>query len=131
MKKFLFVLCVVLSLALSACGGGGAASTTMEVTMSDFMFEPMDFTVAADQEITLTITNNGAVEHEFVIMAAGQHATAPFSEDDEPNIYWEVEVEPGKTETITFTAPPAGEYEVVCGIAGHYEAGMIGSLTSK
>ncbi|GAB4458208.1 MAG: cupredoxin domain-containing protein [Anaerolineales bacterium] len=130
MKKY-FPFALLLSAAaliLSACGGGGA-STTINVTMTDFHFEPSEFTVPAGQEITLNATNNGAVEHEFVIFKLGTDAGEKFGDEDEENIYWEVEVMPGQSVTTTFTAPSEpGEYFVTCGIEGHLEAGMNGKL---
>jgi uncharacterized cupredoxin-like copper-binding protein len=130
MKKHL-TLALFLSavaLILSACGGAGP-STTINVTMTDFHFEPSEFTVPAGQEITLNATNNGAVEHEFVIFKLGTDAGEKFGDEDEENIYWEVEVMPGQSVTTTFTAPSEpGEYYVTCGIEGHLEAGMIGKL---
>lgn len=121
MKKHLALLFAVV---LAACGGGGA-STTINVTMTDFKFEPMEFTVPAGQEITVNATNNGAVKHEFVIFKLGTDAGEKFGNEDEENIYWEVEVQPGQSVTVTFTAPSEpGEYYVTCGIEGHLEAGM-------
>jgi uncharacterized cupredoxin-like copper-binding protein len=39
-------------------------------------------------------------------------------------------LEPGESDTFTFTAPgQPGDYQIVCGIVGHYMAGMVGSLT--
>jgi uncharacterized cupredoxin-like copper-binding protein len=131
MKKLrsVSVLLFVLSLVLTACGGGGA-STKIDVTFTDFKFAPMDFTIAAGKEITLTAKNEGAVPHEFVIMNKGQSAGDKFGDEDEGNIYWEVELDPGKTSTVTFTAPSElGEYEVVCGTPAHLEAGMKAKLT--
>lgn len=130
MKKPFVLVAVVLglSLVLTACGGGGA-STDIKFTMTDFKFDPMDFTVPAGQQITVTATNNGAVEHEFVIFKLGTDAGDKFGDEDEENIYWEIEVQPGGTSTETFVAPSEpGTYYVTCGIEGHLEAGMVGSL---
>lgn len=129
MKKYIVLTCVVFiaSLALSACGG---ASTTIDVTMTDFTFDPGKFTVPAGQTITVNAKNNGAIEHEFVIFNLGTDAGESFGDEDEDNIYWEVEVLPGESATETFTAPTEpGEYYITCGIEGHLEAGMVGTLT--
>ena len=131
MKKHLVLASVifVLSLILSACGANGPSST-INVTMTDFHFEPMEFTIPAGQEITLNATNNGAVQHEFVIFNLGTSAGDKFGPEDEGNIYWEVEVDPGGSVTETFTAPTEpGEYSITCGIEGHLEAGMSAKLT--
>ena len=130
MKKCLAMTVVFIGfmLVLSACGGTGP-STNIKVNMTDFKFDPMEFTVPAGQEITLTARNDGAVEHEFVIFKQGKDAGEKFGPEDEENIYWEVEVLPGSSTTETFTTPNApGEYYVTCGIAGHLEAGMSAKL---
>lgn len=42
------------------------------------------------------------------------------------------DVDAGASATVVFTAPSVpGEYEVVCGVAGHIEAGMVGHLVVK
>jgi uncharacterized cupredoxin-like copper-binding protein len=130
MKKYLilFGMAIGLSLALTACGGGGP-STKLSVDMVEFMFNPTNFTVPAGQEITLELSNNGAVVHDFIIMNVGAEVGQDFGEEDEPNIYWKAELEPGSSNTYTFTAPSQpGEYQVVCGTPGHYLAGMVAKL---
>jgi uncharacterized cupredoxin-like copper-binding protein len=119
---------LVVSLLLSACGGNGPAN--LNVVATDFAFTPAELTVAAGEEVSLTLTNNGSVEHEWVIMEAGYRMTTPFDDDDEPHVYWEGAVAAGESMTFAFTAPSEpGEYQVVCGIPGHVEAGMTGTLT--
>jgi uncharacterized cupredoxin-like copper-binding protein len=132
MKKLaIFILSVfVLSLALSACGGSKTATITVDMT--DNAFNPATAEVPAGAEVTLNLSNSGTVEHEFVIMKLGTQATLPFDADDEPNVYWEVELNQGESSTVTFTAPSeAGTYELVCGTPGHLELGMLGSLIVK
>jgi uncharacterized cupredoxin-like copper-binding protein len=123
-----FLLAFVL--VLNACGRtGDGASTNLTVELTDFKFTPDTFTVPAGEEITLAVNNKGAVEHEFVIMKLGTEVSSPFNDDDEGNIFWEVELEKGASETLTFTAPSEpGEYQISCGTPGHHEAGMIGKL---
>ena len=130
MRKYLklVILLLGLSLALTACGGGGP-STNLKVDMVEFMFDPAEYVIPAGQEITLDLSNNGAVLHEFVIMKFGTNVGEDFGDEDEENIYWEAELNPGTSGTFTFTAPSEpGEYQIVCGTEGHYLAGMLGSL---
>jgi uncharacterized cupredoxin-like copper-binding protein len=126
------VFSVLVLLLLSACGGTPAASPqTLEITvdMVEFMFNPETVRVPAGAQVELTLINSGALEHEWVIMNLGTQASEPFDENDEANIYWEKEVDPRSQEVETFTAPTEpGEYQIVCGIAGHLEAGMVGTL---
>jgi len=128
MKRTLMMLSIMLSLVLTSCGGGGP-STTIDVTMTDFQFQPSQFTVPAEQEITFNSTNTGAVVHNFVLMKLGTTAGDIFDEEDAPNVYWEVEIQPGGSTNTSFTAPTdPGEYEVVCRTEGHIISGMSAKL---
>ena len=129
MTKKIVALSLVFVFLLASCGGGSGPSTTINVEFTEFHFTPDQFTIPAGKEITLNATNDGAVIHEFVIMKFGKTVGEDFDDDDEGNIYWEVEADPGEQKTATFTAPTEpGEYQVVCGTPGHYVAGMIGTL---
>lgn len=123
------IFVVVAMLLLSACGPKKAE---LNVELTEYKFTPDTFEVPAGGEVTLNVSNKGTLAHEFVIMKLGTQATPPFDDDDEGNIYWEVEVEKDESQTVTFTAPAEkGVYEVVCGTPGHLEQNMIGSLTVK
>ena len=129
MKRNLITVAMFLSLILVSCGGGGA-STKINVTMTDFQFQPNQFTVPAGQEITLDAANNGAVVHNFVIMKKGTSAGPFFDDQDVPNVFWQVELQPGGSVNTTFTAPTdPGDYEVVCKTEGHIASGMTAKLT--
>ena len=131
MKKYigLVLLCVVFVLVLVGCG---PKTATLDVELKDFGFVPNTFEVPAGATVTLNMKNTGTVTHEYVIMMYGKDATPPFSDDDEPNIFWEHEVEMGASETSTFTAPTQpGDYHIVCGIPAHIEQGMVATLTVK
>jgi uncharacterized cupredoxin-like copper-binding protein len=129
MKRNLLVLSVLLSFLLYSCGASGP-TTTIDVTMADFQFQPNQFTIPAGQEIAFNSTNTGAVVHNFVIMKLGTSAGDMFDEEDIPNVYWEVEIQPGGSVNTSFSAPTEpGEYEVVCRTEGHIVSGMIARLT--
>jgi uncharacterized cupredoxin-like copper-binding protein len=118
----------ILALLLAGCGGTGA-KTRQTVIMSDFSFSPAQITVPAGQQITLEISNSGAVVHNFIIMKAGADVGKEFDEADSPNEYWRIELQPGASETRTFTAPSEpGEYLIACSTPGHLIAGMTGKL---
>ena len=121
-----------LSLALAACSAKPAvANISVDVTITDFAYAPKAFTVPAGSQVTLNAKNNGAVEHEFALMKLGTSVTPPFGEKDEGGIFWEMDgIEPNTTKSATFTAPAEpGTYQVICGLAGHIENGMIATLT--
>lgn len=130
MKRTLIIMAVFLSLTLAACGKAAAASNTINVTLTDFQFQPSKFTVPAGQEITFLGNNNGGVVHNFVIMKKGTSAGDSFDDQDVPNVYWQTELQPGAYVNTKFTAPSEpGDYEVVCKTAGHIAAGMTAKLT--
>lgn len=131
-KKFgLFAIFVVLSsLVLAACSGGGGSqgSTSIQATETEFAYTPNTWTVPAGQKITLTLINKGTVEHTWVLMK--EPVTPPFSTANQSSVIFSAKTAPGATDVVTFTAPSsAGEYEVVCDVPGHLEAGMSGKLT--
>ena len=124
-------------MVIGACGGDAAddaAGTSLEVTTTDFQFSPNSWTVSAGEEVSIQITNDGAVLHEWVLMQPGvtieSEADLPETEEEllADFVHVEDEVEPGSTTTLTFTAPEAGTYQVICAIEGHFAAGMEGEL---
>lgn len=130
MKRIFIVAALLCSLVLVSCGGGGGASKKINVTMTDFQFQPSHFTVPAGQEIEFSASNNGAVVHNFVVMKLGTTAGDTFGQEDASNVYWETELQPGGSVNTTFTAPSEpGAYEVVCRTEGHILSGMVAKLT--
>jgi uncharacterized cupredoxin-like copper-binding protein len=130
-KLVVLVRAFSLSLLLAACAAGGnAASKSINVTMTDFQFTPNSFTVPAGQQIHFTATNNGGVEHSFVIMKLGKEIKDHFTDQDKANVYWEQTAIPvGQTVNATFTSPSQpGDFQIVCAVPGHFEAGMIATL---
>lgn len=126
-KSFVFLV-QVLALALSACENSGP-STKADFTITDFAFAPTAFTVAAGEEIALNLTHDGTMEHNFIIMKYGTDAGEIFDETDKPNILWEVDLQPGDSKRVVFTAPEQpGTYQILCGMPGHMQSGMIGKL---
>ncbi len=133
MRKHLILHLVlaILVFVLVACAAGSAPSKSINVTMTDFAFSPNSFTVPAGEQISLDITNNGAVTHSFIIMKAGHEVQGHFTDADKPNVYWEATAIPaGESVKTSFTAPAqAGAYQILCGVAGHFEAGMVAKLS--
>jgi uncharacterized cupredoxin-like copper-binding protein len=124
-----------MALVMAACDSGGDASTSLDVTTTDFQFSPSSWTVPAGEEITIEITNDGSVLHEWVLLQPGVNieteADLPETEEEllADFVYVEDEVDAGATKTLSFTAPAAGTYQVICAIETHFDAGMEGTLT--
>ena len=113
---------------LSACGGG---SQQVSVNMREFSFTPDHLTVPAGAEISLTLRNLGALEHNFHFMKLGEEVSETWSEEDEAGAYYSQGViEGGGVKTVTFTAPNLpGDYQFLCSVPSHFELGMVGVLT--
>ena len=130
----LAVLALVLSLIAiivdggdsgSAAGGGGGASDSVSVTATEFAFDPADATVPAG-EVPVELVNDGAVAHNWTVLSEEIASEADF---DESLVVGAVpDVDAGQTGTATVTVD-AGTYQVICTIAGHFDAGMAGTLT--
>lgn len=125
----------VMAMVTAACDSGGDASTSLDVTTTDFQFSPNSWTVPAGEDITIDITNDGSVLHEWVLLQPGvnieSEAELPETEEEllADFVYVEDEVDAGATKTLSFTAPAAGTYQVICAIETHFDAGMEGTLT--
>ncbi len=103
--------------ALLALGGilflpiSDDAPDAVEISMVEYAFDPVDVRAEPGQE--LTITNDGAIAHSYLIvdlakgleLQAGEHATMQLPDDVEP-----------------------GTYRVICDLPGHVEKGMVGTL---
>jgi len=135
-SKTLAIALVVFGVFVSACGSS-APATEIDVTLDEFKLTPSNWTVAAGEEITINITNDGTVDHEWVILQNGvtiaSEADLPETEEEllADFVYWEEEVESGDSATFTFTAPAAGTYQIICAIEDHFNGGMEGELVSK
>lgn len=120
----------------AACGSDddGSSSTELEATLSDFQFTPGSWTAPADEDVTVALTNDGAVAHEFVILQPGvtisSEADLPETEEEllADFVLTETEVEAGETGELEFNVP-AGTYQIICAIETHFDAGMNGTLT--
>lgn len=118
-------------LLLASCGDddGDEASTSIDATASEFQFEPDSWTVPAGEEFSIEFQNDGSVEHEWAVIKLGEDIE---SEDEfaEDKVLFEVEAVPaGDSTTQSFTVDEAGDYQVICALETHFDAGMEGTLT--
>ena len=112
---------VVLALASVGCGGSGneaadqaGTDTTgaLEITGTDQLaFVPSELTAEAG-EVTVALTAEPGIAHDFVI-EEGERVVASAAA--------------GETAVGSVTLDP-GTYRFYCGVPGHREAGMVGSL---
>ena len=115
-------------------GDAKQAKRSIDVGMSDTMrFTPDRIAVKVGETVRFVARNDGKQLHEFVIGTKAEnekHAALmlkfPNMEHDEPYM---AHVPPGKTGQIVWTFNRAGQFEFACLIAGHYQAGMVGTIT--
>lgn len=120
--------------AWGIAGKPAQVNRTLIVDMTDAMrFTPDQITVREGDTVRFVVRNQGRMLHEMVIGTPAEmakHAALmvkfPGMEHDEPYM---VHVDPGKSGEIVWHFNRAGSFEFACLIAGHYEAGMRGTLT--
>ena len=112
--------CALLALA-AACGGNndiGATGLqpdgTYIIVGTEFAFEPDTIEVPVNEEAVIEFRNLGTVDHDLVIeefdVATGSMRI-------------------GSKKTVRFTPTEVGDYEVICSIPGHPDAGMTGTIS--
>ena len=110
-----------------------AATRTIEIRMTDDMrFSPDRIEVRQGEVVRFVIHNAGKLMHEMVIgtqQELDQHAAMmmkhPGMEHDEPYM---AHVGPGKRGRMVWNFNRPGEFQFACLIAGHYQAGMKGTI---
>ena len=115
-------------------GDAKQVSRTIRVEMTDQMrFTPAALTVRQGETIRFRVKNTGKVMHEMVLGTLEElkeHAEMmkkePRMAHHEPNA---AHVAPGKTGTLVWRFTDAGEFHYGCLVPGHFDAGMIGTLT--
>ncbi len=109
---------VMLFAAGVAVRGGGdddsapVSAEAIDVTLGDLFVEPSNLTMPAGAQLTLNVTNDGAMPHDLKV--GGTDGTAL--------------LDPGESETITI-GPFDASTEAWCTVPGHKEGGMLMAIT--
>ncbi len=131
MKKyvFAFVIALVALTVLTGCSSG-PNPVEVAVTLSEFAFSPTGIQAAPGAEVTVTLDNEGALEHNFIVMNKDVTVTE-WTDADAGNAHFQQLALPAGQNTVaTFTAPTEpGTYQFLCSVAGHLAQGMQGTLT--
>ena len=114
-------------------GDAKAVTRTIDFTMSDAMrFTPDHIEVKQGETVRFVLKNGGQVLHEMVMGTkkeleehAALMAKFPNMEHSEPYM---AHVKPGSTGEIVWTFNRPGDFDFACLIAGHYQAGMTGTI---
>jgi uncharacterized cupredoxin-like copper-binding protein len=119
--------------SFGAEGDPGKASRTIAISMDDRMhYSQSEVHVKQGETVTFVISNKGKLMHELVIgteVDLQQHAALmrknPGMEHEEPYM---AHVRPGGKESMTWRFTKPGTFQFGCLVAGHYEAGMKGTI---
>jgi uncharacterized cupredoxin-like copper-binding protein len=100
--------------ATGASGSTGVVSVdfSIPVRAGEMFFDPRAISVPEGSTVEIALTNEGLVEHDFVLDEA----------------QFRLYTAAGESASGTFVVPPAGTYTFSCSIPGHREAGMVGTL---
>jgi len=112
----------------------GIASRTITLRMTDDMrFTPAQVSVRQGEVVRLRVENHGQVLHELVLgtpQTLDEHGAAmlahPGMPHDAPHM---AHVAPGQVGELAWRFNRPGRFDFACLIAGHYQAGMRGSVT--
>lgn len=109
------------------------AQRTVEILMTDDMkLSPNHLSVREGETLRLRAVNKGKVMHEIVIGTREELAAHAEMMKKHPNMEHEepymAHVSPGKQGDIVWTFNRPGDFEFACLIAGHFEAGMRGTI---
>jgi len=96
--------------ATTAAAGGEA----VELTATEYSFDPSNVSLDAAGKVTFTVSNDGEETHALEVEGNG------VEEETES-------IAPGESGTLTVELQP-GEYEFYCPIDGHKDEGMEGTL---
>jgi uncharacterized cupredoxin-like copper-binding protein len=95
--------------------GSLARSTDLEtitLTTENFKFGPPELRVKAGETVTLNLANSDLLPHSFDVDEFAVHVSMPGHDQVQ----------------AVFTPTKPGDYPFYCGIPGHQEAGMVGTL---
>lgn len=123
---------------LAACAATPAAQE-ITITAQGMTYQPASFEVTAGQPVRLVFQNDDVVEHDFSIMAFPMSQMSSQQDDMPGHNMGDMATQPelhvaapvGGQGVLEFTPSKPGTYTFSCTIAGHMEAGMLGTLTVR
>ena len=117
-------------------GDPNKVARAIQVRMSDDMkFTPANIDVKRGETIRFVVRNAGRIKHEMVIASMAelkQHAALmrrfPGMEHSDPNM---ITLAPGESGELIWQFTQAGTFDFACLQPGHFDAGMMGTVSVK
>jgi uncharacterized cupredoxin-like copper-binding protein len=103
------------ALLLANCGPGAPPELQVDLDARDIEWNITTIETKVGQKVTIRLENVGALDHNLVIEDFGI----------------DTEVSPGDIQVISFIVDAAGNYDFICDIPGHAEAGMVGQIVAS
>lgn len=115
-------------------GSGASGERTIQIRAFDSLkFEPAKITVAVGDKVRFVVTNAGHTDHDFFVgdeQDQLEHEGAmEHGMEHEGGGMAALEVGPGETKEATVTFDQAGTILYGCHEPGHYDGGMVGTIT--
>ena len=88
-----------------------------------YTFSPSTISVQRGETVTFRVTTMGPLVHEFMV---GPAAAVAADQEGTPEV---ADIGMMQSRTVTYTFDGIGPYAFACHAAGHYEAGMRGTIT--
>ena len=119
--------------AFGIAGDSRRTSRTIDMDALDtFRYSPDELQIKRGETVRFLMHNKGRIMHEIVIGTMAdlkEHAELmkkfPEMEHEAPHM---LHIGPGKSGEIVWTFNRPGTFNFACLIAGHFEAGMIGTI---
>lgn len=120
------------TLVVSAVPGGTSTTTSTTATSTsttiqrvdkftvyekEYSYSPNVLPVHSGDLVIINSIDNGTISHTLVVQGLSGASTPV--------------INPGQNYSISFTAPPAGNYTFYCSVDGHRQLGMVGTLVVR
>lgn len=125
MRTRTIAVLVALPLAFAACGGddegdggggGGSAATTVEMTATEFKFDPANPSVDEPGVVRFNVKNDGNAPHALEV------------EGPQGEVETE-EIAPGQSASVEADLSEEGSFTIYCPVGNHRQQGMEGKVT--
>ena len=134
MRQQLTAILLGLAVLTGACGGGAAEPTeqpTLSVELTDFAVKADPGTVKAGH-VVFAIRNRAAMAHELTVIRTDLAPDAlPIDggkAKDDGKVGGISNISAGVSRKLALELP-AGHYDLICNVPGHYQLGMRAALT--
>ena len=148
MKKIILSISSILIISIISCSSTTEDETVVpdsgvEITKSNVSVSMKEWGVKVDPnykmgkhiqpgELTLSLTNEGMLEHNLVLLNNSKHEDLELTADETMADESKLDIlgainglQPGETGELVIKDLPAGTYAFICNTAGHYSEGMV------